>query len=342
MSGFDPVKRIFDIITIADMCVDLIMDLGDVVPRFGQVEQWVPDYFMEMGGSACIFACQAAKLGLRTGIFGRVGPDTPGELMLRRMQESGVDTSMVLTDLSLKTGLGISLCRPDGDRSILTYAGSLNAVYPEDITDEFLLSGRHLHYCSYYLQTNLLPAAPAILQRAKALGLTVSLDTNWDPAATWNGGLRAALGVVDLFFPNEREAMAITGTNTTDAALDALLALSPSRQSPDLVGQNGAPTPELVWGLSVAMKMGEQGAIVANRDTRMLAPVAPVDDLVDTIGAGDSFDAGFLAGWLRGLSLAECAAIGNACGRATTQARGGIMGQPRAPAFPALGSHEGR
>ncbi len=75
--------RAYDVLTIADMCVDLIMDLGDAVPQFGQVEQWVPDYFMEMGGSACIFACQAAKLGLRTGIFGRVGPDTPGGLMLR-------------------------------------------------------------------------------------------------------------------------------------------------------------------------------------------------------------------------------------------------------------------
>jgi sugar/nucleoside kinase (ribokinase family) len=116
------------------MCVDLIMDLGDVVPQFGQVEQWVDDYFMEMGGSACIFACQAAKLGLSTGIFGRVGPDPAGALMLKRLNDSGVDTRLVIEEPVLKTGLGVSLCKLDGDRSILTYGGSLNAVYPADIT----------------------------------------------------------------------------------------------------------------------------------------------------------------------------------------------------------------
>ena len=299
----------YDIITIGDMCVDLIMDLGEVVPQFGQVEQWVPDYFMEMGGSACIFACQAAKLGLRVGILGRLGPDTPGDLMLMRMRESGVDTSPVMVDPSLKTGLGIALCRPDGDRAILTYGGSLNAVYREDITDAFLLQGRHLHYCSYYLQTNLQPFAADILRRAKALGLTVSLDTNWDPMETWDGGVRAALGYSDLFFPNEREAMALAGRDSVPAALDRLQELGPP-------------------GLIIAVKRGEHGALVRAGQREIAVPVPAADHLVDTIGAGDSFDAGFLAGWLRGLPLETCTTIANACGRATTQARGGIQGQP--------------
>ena len=147
--------REYDILTIGDMNVDLVFDLGDVMPQFGQVEQWVPDYFQEMGGSACIFACQAAKLGMRVAILGRVGADSYGELMLHRLGESGVDTRFVQVDPKLKTGLGLALCRPDGDRAILTYAGSLNAVYPEDISDDFLRLGRHFHYCSYYLQTNL-------------------------------------------------------------------------------------------------------------------------------------------------------------------------------------------
>jgi len=302
-------ERSYDVITIGDMCVDLIMDLGDATPQFGQVEQWVSDYFMEMGGSACIFACQSAKLGLKTGLFGRVGPDPAGALMLKRLNESGVDTRLVIEDSALKTGLGVSLCKPDGDRSILTYGGSLNAVYAGDITDNFLRLGRHLHYCSYYLQTNLQPAVPAMLRRAWELGLTVSLDTNWDPAETWDGGLRESIGQVDLFFPNENEALAIT---RQDRLVDALKVLH-SWGRPDLV---------------VVVKRGANGALVSTTDGQVFVPVQPVESLVDTIGAGDSFDAGFLGGWLRGQPLAECAALGNACGRASTQARGGIQGQP--------------
>lgn len=307
-------RPFYDIITIADTCVDLLIDLGDTLPRFGQVEQWVDDYFLEMGGSACIFACQAARLGLRVGILGRVGADAYGELVLRRLQESGVDTRWLFVDRALKTGLGVALCRTGGDRAILTYGGSLNAVYPEDVSDEFLSSGRHLHYCSYYLQTNLLPAAPAVLRRAKELGLTVSLDTNWDPAGTWQGRVQEALEAADVFLPNEQEATAIAGTRDVESALTSLLARVPI----------------------VVVKAGERGAIVGTGEERLSVPVEPVSQIVDTVGAGDSFDAGFLTGWLRGLPLADCARIANACGRATTQARGGIMGQLTVASFPEL------
>ncbi|MCS7220839.1 MAG: sugar kinase [Anaerolineae bacterium] len=304
----------FDVITIADACVDLIVDLGETVPQFGQVEQWVRDYFLEMGGSTCIFACQAAKLGLRVGILGRVGDDAYGRLIVQRLQESGVDTRHMRVDPGLKTGLGLALCRSNGDRAILTYGGSLHAVYPEDITDEFLRSGRHLHYGSYYLQTHLLSEAPAILRRAKELGLTVSLDTNWDPNERWDGGLEAALQHVDLFFPNEQEALVITKASSVHEALNVLL--------------------ERV--ATVAIKRGAQGALVGRRGEHLVMPVEPAPQIVDTIGAGDSFDAGFLAGWLRGLPLRECARLANACGRATIQARGGLLGQPTLANFPEL------
>ncbi len=307
-------ERPYDIITIADSCVDLVVDLGDTMPQFGQAELWVQDYFLEMGGSACIFACQAAKLGLKVGILGRVGDDDYGRLVLRRLQEAGVDTRHLAVDPSLKTGLGVLLCRAEGDRAILTYGGSLNAVYGADVTDEFLASARHLHYCSYYLQTNLLPAAPEMLARAKALGLSVSLDTNWDPAGSWDGGLRRSLAQCDLFFPNEQEARAISGRPDEDGALAALLERVPI----------------------VAVKMGERGALVGRGGERLAVPVGPAAHVVDTVGAGDSFDAGFLAGWLRGLPLGRCGQIGNACGRATTQARGGFAGQLTAAAFPDL------
>jgi sugar/nucleoside kinase (ribokinase family) len=298
----------FDIITIGDMCVDQLVELGETMPRFGQAEQWIPDYFLEMGGSACLFACQAAKLGLRVGILGRVGDDAYGQLVLRRLRECGVDTRWVQVDARLKTGIGVTLCRADGDRAILTYGGSLNAVYPADVTDEFFASARHFHYCSYYLQTNLLPMVPAILRRAKSLGLTISLDTNWDPHETWDGGLAESLSQADLFFPNEQEARAITRVPTVEQALNALLKRAPT----------------------VAIKLGERGALVGRGSERLLSPVERVEKPLDTVGAGDSFDAGFVVGWLKGWPLGDCAALANACGRATTLAHGGIAGQLRA------------
>ncbi|MGQ9686863.1 MAG: carbohydrate kinase family protein [Thiobacillaceae bacterium] len=291
--------------TIADTCVDLLVDMGAVLPRFGQTEQWVQDYFLEMGGSACIFACQAAKLGLRTGIIGRVGDDPFGQLVRRRLEEAGVDTAGLLVDANLRTGLGVALCCADGDRSILTHGGSLNAVYPEDLSDAVLSQARHLHYCSYYLQTNLQPAIPDILARARRLGLSVSLDTNWDPEGRWDGGLQSVLSLCDLFLPNEQEARAIAREADLDAALAVLLERA---------------------GV-VAIKRGERGSLVGRGAERVAAPVASVASIVDTVGAGDSYDAGFVAGWLKGLTLAQCAAIGNACGRASTQARGGYLGQ---------------
>jgi len=307
--------REYDILTIGDMNVDLVFDLGDAFPQFGQVEQWVPDYFQEMGGSACIFACQAAKLGLRVAILGRVGSDSYGELMLRRLRESGVDTRFIMSDPALKTGLGLALCRPDGDRAILTYAGSLNAVYPEDITDDFLTRGRHIHYCSYYLQTNLLPAVPEFLQRAKELGLTISIDTNWDPDETWNGGLQTSLGLADVFLPNEREARAISHCTSLSEAARCLVEMGP---------------------LTV-IKMGVDGVLVAGREQQFIVPVEIVPHPVDTVGAGDSFDGGFVAAWLQGLPLEVCADIGNACGRANTLARGGIAGQLWRTDLPQMG-----
>jgi len=304
----------FDILTIADTCIDLVLDLGDILPKFGQVEQWIPDYFVEMGGSACIFACQAAKLGMRVGIIGRVGKDDFGKLILRRLDESGVDIRYMSMDPGLKTGFGVALCKPSGDRSILTYGGSLNQVFEQDITDEFLQSGKHLHYCSYYLQNNLRSHLPKILTKARQFGLTISLDTNWDPEGIWKGDLHQVLPFVDLFFPNEQEAMAIADKNNINEAIDYYLSM--------------------IQVMSI--KHGEKGSITATQDQRFTTPVEIVTHVVDTIGAGDSFDAGFLTAWLKGLSLEKCAEIANTCGRANTLSQGGIQGQLTRQNFPLL------
>lgn len=297
-------ERRYDVITCGDMCVDLIVTGADVVPRFGQVEKLVDDYVVEMGGSCCIFACQAARLGLRVGILGRVGDDGFGRLILRRLDECGVDTRNVIVDPALKTGLGIGLCQ-GGDRAILTYMGSICAVGPDDVTDEFLSSARHLHHGSFFLHTRLLPHIPAIFRRAKALGLTTSLDTNWDPDERWNSGLADVLPLTDVFLPNDQEALTISrGSDLEDTAAR--------------LRAQGVSIVTIKRGVGGARAYGDQGMYEC-----IVAPATGGD----SVGAGDSFDAGFLAGWLRGLPIDQCLDVACHCGRSVASAVGGLRGQ---------------
>lgn len=297
-------EKSYDVITFGDMCVDLIVTGDDLVPRFGQVEQLVGDYALEMGGSCCIFACQAARLGLRVGILGRVGDDDFGRLIVRRLDECGVDTRWVIVDPALKTGLGIALCQ-QGDRAILTYLGSISAIEPDDVGDEFLAAARHLHHGSFFLHTHLCPAMPNIFRRAHALGLMTSLDTNWDPDERWNSSLSELLPLTDVFLPNAQEALRISGADSLTAAVKWFL-------------QQGVSL--------VALKQGAAGAAIYQKQEEHTLLLPPVTGGVG-IGAGDSFDAGFLAGWLRGLPLDRCLAIASRCGRSVAGKSGGLQGQ---------------
>ena len=276
----------------------------DVTPEFGQVEKLVDDYALEMGGSCSLFACQAAKLGLRVGILGSVGDDEFGRLIVRRLDESGVDTRLVSVDPRVKTGVGVALCR-DGDRAILTYLGSICAVEPGAVTDEFLGSARHLHYGSFFLHTRLRPHVPDIFRRARALGVSRSLDTNWDPADRWDDPLLETIPLADILLPNAREALRISRAASTQAAIR--------------------------WFEShgvgiVALKKGDEGAEVHRGAERHDVATTGVGG-GDGVGAGDSFDAGFLAGWLRGMPLEQCLRIGCICGRSVASAVGGLAGQ---------------
>ncbi len=296
----------YDLITFGDLCVDLIMTGNDCVPEFGQVEKLVDDYAIEMGGSCSIFACQAARLGLKVAILGRVGPDVFGELMIERMQQAGVDTRYVIVDPAYKTGLGIALCQGN-DRAILTYLGSLNAIDLGDIPEGFISNARHLHHGSYFLHSRLRPHIPAIFHRARQAGLTISLDTNWDPEEKWGPELASLFPMVDLFFPNQQEALRITHSKDIQAAQEILSAA-------------GVRLP--------VIKLGELGALLTDGQKPLHCQLDPALPGGDGIGAGDSFDAGFVTAWLRGLPLETCLLVASFCGQQVASAKGGLNGQP--------------
>jgi sugar/nucleoside kinase (ribokinase family) len=188
---------------------------------------------------------------------------------------------------------------------MLTYLGSLCALTPADVTDDFLQMARHLHYGSLFLHTGLLPSWVDILRRAKAHQLTISLDTNWDPSEQWDSHLAEALPLVDVLMPNEQEARFIA---RRDGLQEALAMLRKQVQV-------------------VALKLGADGAqVYAGAEVLTYKP-PPADPGGDSTGAGDAFDAGFLAGWLRGLSLQASLEIACACGRGVAGKAGGYAGQ---------------
>jgi sugar/nucleoside kinase (ribokinase family) len=292
----------FDILVAGEINPDLILS-GDVVPQFGQVEKLVDSATLTIGSSSAIFACGAARLGLKVAFVGRYGDDVFGRFMLDEMAKRGVDVSNVTILSGGQTGLSVILAQA-GDRAILTHPGLIAALSADAVTDALLRQSRHLHVASYFLQTALQPGLPGLFVRAHANGLTTSLDTNWDPSGRWSG-FDELLRLVDIFLPNEKEALALSSTSTVETALHALCQKSQV----------------------VAIKCAEHGALAGCRDEIAHAPALPVQ-VVDTVGAGDTFDAGFLYGWLHGWGLKKSLALAAACGSLSTRAAGGTAAQP--------------
>lgn len=295
-------NRSFDVLVVGELNVDLILR-GDVTPAFGQVEKLVDDATLTIGSSSAIFACGAARLGLKVAFIGKVGDDDFGRFMLRELAGRNVDTSGVIVDKSIKTGLTVVLSRGN-DRAILTYPGSIAALRYDEIDLTMLSRARHVHVGSYFLLDNLRPDIPRLFEAAHAQGLTTSMDTNYDPAEQWNGGLSDVLKHTDILLPNETELCAITHVDDVHAALKAASQLVPL----------------------VALKRGADGALAQQGEIITSAESIPVQ-VGDTTGAGDSFDAGFIYSWLNGWDTAKSLRLACVCGGLSTRAAGGTAAQ---------------
>lgn len=202
-----------------------------------------------------------------------------------------------------QTGLSVILVS-GADRAILTHIGLIDALQASDIPDSLLRQTRHLHVASYFLQTNLQPGLFSLFQRARQLGLTTSLDTNYDPSEKWVG-VNELLSVTNVFLPNKKEAISLVGTTDVEIAADRL-------------GQRVE---------TVAIKLGAEGAIGVHASQKVKVASIPVK-VVDTVGEGDSFNAGFLYGYLHQWELAKSLRLACVCGALSTQKAGGTEAQP--------------
>ena len=288
----------FDVSVVGELNLDLI--LYGLPQRFDlDREHLASDLRLTLGSSSAIFAHNLALLGNRVGFSSAIGDDSLGEICLQRLAESGTDVSAVRKFRGRQTGLSVIIPQPI-KRFILTHPGVMAAMRYEDLDLNAVLAARHLHLSSYFLQRALRRSVPQLFRLAKVAGLSTSLDTNDDPEGRWDNDVLDTLQWVDVLLPNEYEAGRMARTDDPLRAAEIL-----SEKVPVVV-----------------MKRGERG-VLARRGKELFEALPPKTEVVDTIGAGDSFDAGFLHQYIRGAKLEDCLQFGNLAGALSTTCQGG-------------------
>jgi sugar/nucleoside kinase (ribokinase family) len=292
-------EKPLDVLVIGELNVDLILNKIASFPVVGK-EILADEMLLTMGSSSAIFACNLSSLGTKVGFLGALGNDTFGNLVIEGLQKKGVDTNLIRRNPAYHTGATISLSYGE-DRANITYAGAMALLSHTEIGTSDLAKARHLHLSSYFLQPALQAGVAQIFKNAKAAGLTTSLDPQWDPAEKWDMPLEEILPYTDVFLPNEQEILRLTQTTHVNKALSTISG----------------------FARIVAVKMGNKGSLVWHQGKVTERPPFLNPAVVDAIGAGDSFNAGFIHQFIRQADLEKCQEFGNLTGAISTTAAGG-------------------
>lgn len=288
----------FDVSVIGELNLDLIL-AGLPAQLTLEREHLASDLNLTLGSSSAIFAHNLASIGNKVGFSSSIGSDPLGEICLKRLGENGVDLSRVRRMTGKKTGLTVIL--PQGkERYILTYPGTMFEMTGKDLDLDYVFDAKHLHVSSYFLQKGLQAALPEIFRKAKQAGLSTSLDTNDDPEDRWDSQIDSLLKYTDLLLPNAREACKLARVEDVDQGVDVL-------------SQKVAV---------VVVKRGSGGAL-AKRGPQKFEAWPPAVDSIDHVGAGDSFDAGFIHEFIRGGTIEDCLRLGNIVGALSVTRSGG-------------------
>jgi ribokinase len=295
-------SQTLDVIVGGDLFVDLIFSGFPCWPQPG-TEAFAREFHRDVGGGAAISACGLARLGSRTAILGAVGHDS-GQWVAERLNSAGVSTSQLRFEPVEPTAITVAISTPE-ERTFLTYHGT-NSCFPAmlraAVSSGQLANARHIHLA----WAPDLDTGAALLAAIRGEGCTISLDAGWHEEWLADPRSIALLPLIDIFFPNEVEARRMTGEVDYERMLRRLASAGARR---------------------VALKLGPDGAAMLWDGDIMRVKPCPVRP-IDTTGAGDCFNAGFLHFWLRGEAPLTCLRAGNFCGGASTEAHGGINGFP--------------
>ncbi|MGC8865508.1 MAG: carbohydrate kinase family protein [Bacteroidales bacterium] len=291
--------KIYDLLVVGELNVDVILNQIDGYPQLGK-EIFAQRMDVVLGSSSAIFASVAATLGLKVAFAGMVGHDAYGHFILNQLANRGINTVGVKVSQDYASGATLVL-NYGNERAMVTYPGAMAHFKLVDIDGTLLQQSRHLHVSSVFLQPGMKADWVQLMQKAHEAGLTTSMDPQWDPAEAWDLPWEELLPRVDYFLPNAAELKAITGREDLKEAMDALL----------------------THARTLIVKDGTQGAWLGRGNERVHQPAFINHQVVDAIGAGDSFDAGFITGMLKGLSETESLRLASLCGAINTTAAGG-------------------
>ena len=293
------------VLVAGELNPDLVLASLTAAPEPGR-EVVARDFALRLGSSSAICASGMAKLGNDIAFLGTAGDDVFGRFCVEQLAAAGVDVGLVRTDPSLQTGLTVSIS--DRDRALVTYPGAMEGLRADDVTEGVLAQCTHLHVSAYFLQRGLRPGLPSLFRRARALGLTTSFDPGHDPYNEWGDGIREVFPQASVLLLNKVELELTTGTADIEQGLGQLTSDS----------------------TIAVVKLGACGSAALGASGVIERVPAMKVEVVDTTGAGDSFNAGFLHAWLRGWGLAKALRCGVVCGSLSTRGLGGCEAQPDA------------
>jgi sugar/nucleoside kinase (ribokinase family) len=289
----------FDIIVVGELNVDIILNQIDSFPQVGK-EILAKQMTVTLGSSSAIFASNASSLGAKVAFIGKIGKDNFGDTVLQNLKAKGVNTGMIKQSDELKTGATLVL-NYNEDRAMITHTGAMEDLRLKDISIEQLKQARHLHFSSYFLQTGLRKDVGELFQQAKQAGLTTSFDPQWDPKEKWNMDIETILPYVDVFLPNEKELLNLTSTDNLEAAINSI------KDKANII----------------VVKRGNKGSVSWHKGHLLYKQPFFNNAVVDAIGAGDSFNAGFIFKFIQNEGIGICQEFGNLTGAVSTTAQGG-------------------
>lgn len=295
------------ILVAGELNADLIMTGLPSLPVLGQ-ELIGTEFRITLGSSSAITAARLAALGAHTDFAGQLGDDDLGRFVLRQLRDFGVGTDHIRVVPDAQTDVTIALPY-EHDRALLTCPNLMASFTGDTVTPELLVGYTHLHVGSFFLQAALQPRLPHLFHLAHEHGLTTSLDVGWDPREQWmqNPHLAPTLAHTDYFFPNESEVTALCGGTWNPMQLAAM-----------------------VQGMLV-VKRGAEGALAVRAGSEPVTMAAFPVNAIDTTGAGDAFNAGFVYTIITAHgSLLEALRFAAACGAQAVTQVGGATNAPSA------------
>lgn len=290
----------YDVAVVGEIYIDHIFTGFAAWPQPGE-EVFAQNYYREIGGGAVNTGCALGRLGRSVSLIGVIGK-SDAAWFEQRLSEFNVSIESVRR-MEGNTGVTVSVSMVD-DRSFFTYVGEnkrLADVLGSGVLDT-LKSARHVHF-ALPLSCSI---ARTVLPALRAAGCTTSLDVGFQRDWLADHSNLETCRATDYFLPNEREARMLFG-KTEEGYLEFAL-------------QNGFETP--------VIKLGAGGAMMQVNGV-VYGASSPVVDVVDTTGAGDAFDAGFIDALLDGMGPEECLRRGCICGGLSTRQSGALRALPR-------------